>query len=108
MGRFEEALPHLERASRGLPRRPRILYNLGLLQLRLGRAAAAGEALERALAVEPENLDFLFALADLLVRTGRFDEARRMAGRMLRVDPSSSAARQILQFLDGPPPGERP
>ena len=99
-GLFEEAAVYLERAALGLPQRPRISYNLGLLQLYLKQIPEAESSLRRALEAEPENVDFLFGLADFSIKQGRFDEAEALAGRMLAVDPGNETGRQILRFIE--------
>jgi Flp pilus assembly protein TadD len=66
-GLFEEALPHAERAYRGLPRDANVNYSLGTVYRFLGRMKEAEEAYNRALACPPDDsLTFIHgALASL-------------------------------------------
>jgi Flp pilus assembly protein TadD len=63
------------------------LVNLGVLQLRTGRAEAAAATLERAARLEPNDRAVLSNLATVLVSLRRYDQAAVVLDHGLRVWP---------------------
>ena len=88
-GRREEALQYLDRAADGLPERPRIHYNRGLLLAQMGRDEDAEAALRTALGMEPASVDYLYALIDFYARRNRPEEALELARRMIEAHPGN-------------------
>ncbi|MHB8766517.1 MAG: tetratricopeptide repeat protein, partial [Deferrisomatales bacterium] len=79
-----------------------IIYSdIGWLQTRLGRLAAAAEAYERALSYEPRMTGVNYQLAQLYLRLGDLAKARERAARELRLNPAHAEARRLLQALGG-------
>ena len=89
MNRGDEALVYLGRASDGMPYRPRVHYNYGLLLAQLGSDAEAEAALLKALSVEPQNIDYLFALVYFYFKRGRLDAALDHAQRIINAHPQN-------------------
>jgi tetratricopeptide (TPR) repeat protein len=100
MNRYDEALVYMEKAARGMPDHPRVLYNLGLLLQQQGRLPEAEEALQRALDLEPASFDFLFALADHYAKRGEFRKALPLAERMVSLQPGNAAARDMKARIE--------
>jgi tetratricopeptide (TPR) repeat protein len=97
---FEEAVRYLEKAAAGLPERPRVHYNLGLLLQHLKRDAEAEAALLTAAGIDPDNLDYLYALADYYLKRQKFSQARHIAEQMMVKHPKNSIGRDILNFIN--------
>jgi predicted CXXCH cytochrome family protein len=70
--------------------------NLGLLETRLGNAAAARAALEAAIRRQPSFVPAYLGLADLERRLGRETDAEAVLRRALSAAPRSAAARHEL------------
>jgi tetratricopeptide (TPR) repeat protein len=100
MNRPAEAAVYLSRAAVGMPERPRILYNLGLLLQQMGRLPGAEASLRQAVDRGPYNMDFAFALADHYLKRGMLLEARVVVTRMLAIDPDNRGAREMMGFID--------
>jgi tetratricopeptide (TPR) repeat protein len=71
---------------------PSALYLYGLLGLRQGRMAQAGDCLARADALRPRHAGTLAALAELRLRAGAVDEALGLAEDILAVVPRHAPA----------------
>lgn len=94
-----EAADSLAEAAQKLPTRPRVQYNAGLAQQRLGRAAAAKAFFHEALAQEPGNADFRYALASLAAGQNRWKDARTQALRLIRDHPHDPRGPLLLRRL---------
>lgn len=73
-GDHAQALPQLQRAAQGLPKRPNVAYHLGLAELAAGHADVGRRALQRCLGLGPqEELERAarHALASATPRAGR-------------------------------------
>ena len=90
---------YLEQASKGLPERPRIHYNLGLLYQHMHVDTKAEAELRAALLIEPQNLDFQFGLADYYLKRDRFEEARPIVEDMVSMHPENPIGSQMLNFI---------
>jgi len=99
MQQYGEAVGYLEQASRGLPERPRIHYNLGLLYQHMHVDSKAESELRAALALEPQSLDFQFGLADYYLKRGRFEEALPIVEDMVSMHPDNPIGTQMLNFI---------
>ena len=97
-GEYPWALTLIQEAAESHAENPEVLYHLGLVQLAMGREAAAGEALARALEHDEGRLaaaDQARALAELLaVAPGEVGPAQReQIDAVLAADPQNPAAR---------------
>jgi Flp pilus assembly protein TadD len=92
-GQLDEAIAEFEEAARLAPRDPRARYDLGIAQLRAGRAAAAERSLRDAVRLEPDNAYSRIALGSALSTLGRSDEARAEAEHALRLAPDDRSIR---------------
>lgn len=99
MQRYAEAIPYLEEAARLLPDRPRIFYNLGLIQQYLGNMDEAEKSLLICISLEPDTFDFLFALADFYMKKGEYTLARQYAEKISKLYPESSVGTDILNRI---------
>ena len=103
---YAEAARYLEKAAAGLPERPRVHYNLGLLLQHLKRDAEAEAALLTAVGIDPDNLDYLYALADYYLKRQKYTQARRIAQQMVVKHPNNSIGRDILNYINQQSSGE--
>jgi len=99
MQNSREALKYLEQASRGMPGRARIHYNLGLLYQQLQNIIGAESELRTALILEPQNLDFQYGLADHYLKRGLFEQARPIVEDMVTMHPDNPIGGQMLNFI---------
>lgn len=81
-GRFDEAIPALERATRARGDFSRSWFNLGLAYSKVGRSADALPALARAAELEPDNPEIRFALGATALALGRGDIAEAQAAAL--------------------------
>ena len=100
MNRSDEALTYLGRASDGMPYRPRVHYNYGLLLAQLGKDAEAETALLKALSVEPQSVDYLYALIDFYFRRGNLEKALEFAERMISAHPENRIGHDIKAAIE--------
>ena len=108
MQQYGEALSYLEKASKGLPQRARIHYNLGLLYQHMGADVSAVAELKAALALEPQSLDYQFGLADHYLKRGRFEEALPIVEDMVSMHPENPIGSQMLNFIQTNTGGQEP
>jgi Flp pilus assembly protein TadD len=100
LGRQNEALGFLRRASELAPTDPRILLKLGQMLSRLERRDEAVEAFQALAAAAPNDPDAHSALAAELRLLGRIDEARAAAERALELDHEHIDARLTLMAIE--------
>jgi Flp pilus assembly protein TadD len=84
-------------AARGLPDRPRVHYNLGLLLQQLGEQEKAERELRHAVELSPEDFDLVFALAYFYAESGRPAEAGALARRMVELRPADPRGHRLLE-----------
>ena len=89
----------LGEAATGMPYHSRVSYNLGLLQLQLGKDTLAKASLESALKIEPGNLDYLYALADFYLKRGRWKSLEKIAEEMVAWHPNQRIGHDILKLV---------
>jgi predicted CXXCH cytochrome family protein len=97
--KYDEAAVFLAQASKGLPERARIHYNLGLLYQFLQNLPLAEDELRTALDLEPQSLDFQYALADHYLKLGRFEDARPIVEDMVFLHPENPIGSQMMEFI---------
>ena len=83
-------LAHFQRAVAELPSYYEAYYQMGLVYMRLGRAAEAEEAFQKAIDLSQSRYPLaLFGLASLLSENNRFSEAEPLARRGLELEGNS-------------------
>jgi predicted Zn-dependent protease len=87
IGRYQEALAHLEWLRPRRPDDPELLVRVARCQARLGRADDARRLLEEVLAAHPDDGPALTNLGQMLVQAGRLDEAEGVLRRAARAQP---------------------
>jgi tetratricopeptide (TPR) repeat protein len=91
-GRYEGALPFLQRAAALPGAGEQVLYELAIAQQESGRRRAAAGTLEQLLRMSPESPEYLNFYGYLLAEDGReLDRAREMIERALEADPENGA-----------------
>jgi predicted Zn-dependent protease len=80
-----------------MPERPRILYNLALLENSQGNSILAEEYLLNALIKEPDNYDFLYAVCTFYLEHKQNQKAAVYARRLVEKYPDNPAGKQLLQ-----------
>lgn len=96
VGRFGEAVPHLQRAVACRPDDAQLLFKLAQSLEEIGEFDRAIAAYERAAALAPTHAGVPASLADLHNRLGRVDEAIRLWRESLRLDAENREVRQKL------------
>jgi len=103
MGRFEEAIPVLERAA-GLDSSESGVFNLlGFCFYKTARHARAVVCFERAIELDPRSAIDHANLATNLKELGRTEEAVASYRKALSIDPNIGFARDNLRKLTGEP-----
>jgi protein O-GlcNAc transferase len=95
-GRFQEALPWVESATRLAPHVASLWSNLGMVLAPLGRRAEAADAFEHAVRLDPTLVGPLVNLGIVLTELRRFDEAAAVLHRAIAMQPSLAPAYQRL------------
>jgi protein O-GlcNAc transferase len=85
--RHAEALPFLDKATKGQPGEPQFWENLALCQRELGDFAAAEVSLRRVLEVRPGSLEAMTTLASVMVSLDRTDEAEALLRQVIAAEP---------------------
>ncbi len=98
-GRFDEAIAHLERATREPVQHAAAWLNLGELYARTGRGDEAIRALRRAVELNPDLPAAHYDLGVLLAAAGRTDEAIVAYERAIRLQPADPQPRNNLAYL---------
>ena len=98
-GRFWEAIPPLERATRIYPRYDPAWVDLGIAQMQSRREKEAEVSLRRALKFNPDSPEGQLSLGVLLVGTGRPEKGRHHLEKAIALDPNLVEARFNLGTL---------
>ena len=98
-GRFDLAIPALERATRARGDFSRSWYNLGLAYAKAGRSSDALPALARAADLEPDGAEIRFALGATALSLGRRDVAEAQAAALEKME--GERARHLAARLRG-------
>jgi tetratricopeptide (TPR) repeat protein len=91
-----EALPHIERLSRGEPNNVRIRARLGMCRFLQGRFTEARQLMEAATLELPDDAPLLISLANLNIQEGRATEAETILRKLLALDPYDTEALFVL------------
>ena len=108
MKKYDQAVIYLGKASKGMPGRARVHYNLGLLLQYLRRDAEAEAALLKALKLEADNMDYLYALADHYMKRGKLEKAKIIAEQMVAKHPGQRIGHELLEVIEKKLPKEIP
>jgi predicted Zn-dependent protease len=106
IGRFDEALPHLEHLLQRRPRDPELLVRLARCRNGLGQMKQARQLLDEVLAEHPDHGAALRAYGQLARQAGLLEEAEKWLRRAARVLPYDYQAQyglyQVLEELGKP------
>ena len=103
LGRYEEAIPVLERAVELDSSESGIFNLLGFCFYKTARHARAVDCFERAIELDPRSAIDYANLATNLKELGRTEEAIALYRKALSLDPNIGFARANLQKLTGEP-----
>lgn len=90
--KYEEALPHLERAAGLMPDSPRVLYLLGKCLLGLERTDEALSRLSQAARLDPGEPAIPLRMAEAYLQSGRDALAQTQLRRVLELRPDHGSA----------------
>lgn len=99
-GKYEEALPLLEKAREADPTSPFILNQLAETYLRLGNFEKAEFYAEAVLQKEPNNLDALINYGGILNTLKKHEEAKKIFRKIIELDPSNNKAPLLLAIIE--------
>lgn len=98
-GRFDEAIPHLEKSIRMNPTYADPYFNLGVAYYRKGDREEALHYYREALRIEPRNTARRIVLGKVLEEIGRRNEAMEAYQEVLRIEPDNKKARDLLDNM---------
>ncbi|HTD29412.1 MAG TPA: sulfotransferase [Xanthomonadaceae bacterium] len=87
MGKFAEALPHLDRASRNAPTDLPVLHMIASLLVAAGKGAEAAERYRAAASLLPDEISVLCGWARMLLLTRDIGGAIHLFSRAIAVEP---------------------
>ena len=96
LGRFDDAIPHLQRARTLAPREPLFAVNLAAILADAGRVEDGLAAIDVFLTHVPGQIDALFQRAQILQRLRRMDEAVAVARMAVAFHPDLAKAHHVL------------
>jgi tetratricopeptide (TPR) repeat protein len=96
IGRYDEALPHLEDFQRRQPGDPEVLARLARCQVMLGRSKQARELLDEVLQEHPDHALSLRSRGQLALMVGRPADAEKWLTKAVRLTPYDYLARHAL------------
>jgi tetratricopeptide (TPR) repeat protein len=99
VGRFADAIPHLQAAIRLDSRSASSHSDLGTALMEQGQLAAALAELQRAIAIAPADENMYFTLGNALTRASRFSEAAGAYQRAIAINPEFPDAHVNLGTL---------
>ncbi len=99
LGRFDEAIPHLETVVRQNPAFPGARMHLGNALFGKGLATEALPHLEAALNLKPDSAEAHYNLGNALLQFGRLDEASNRFKKAIELDPDLADAYNNLGAL---------
>ncbi|MFQ5490284.1 MAG: tetratricopeptide repeat protein [Phycisphaerae bacterium] len=102
VGRLAEAEQHYRQAIQLKPAFTLAYINLGHLLTQQGKLADAVQQFQQAIALQPGNADTHYALALALVKMNRPAQAVAPLRQALRLNLNHTAARKLLQSVQGP------
>jgi tetratricopeptide (TPR) repeat protein len=99
-GRYEEALPLLEKALKADPDNHYINYQMSEVYLRLGNYERAEGLARKALEKEPKNLEYLATLGGILASLKKYPEAKDYYQKILDLEPTNQKVALLLGLLE--------
>lgn len=88
LGRFDEARRYFEAGLKEDPRNDSCLFNIGYIEERQGKNAAAEELFRKALQSNPNFAEALLELANLRMQSKKYEEAAALLRKYIRVNHS--------------------
>ena len=98
LGRIEDALAALSRATELAPDDPKVWTKLGQLQAKVARWSDVERSQNRVLALDPNNASAYARLCWALRRLGRLPESIEAGRRAIEVDPDDTTGYNHLTF----------
>ena len=90
-GKYDEAIPILQRALEKDPGQPDIWANLGDIQSKAGKMEDAVASFEKAIALRPDDVGFYQNMGVLFAKMGKEDDAQAAFGKAAELNPEGSA-----------------
>ena len=81
---------------------PRVLANLGLIEIQLGRYERARGRFRRIVQADPDDAIAWHGYAAAVARLDQPDSCRLAAAQLLRLDPKDREALALMRYLDAP------
>jgi tetratricopeptide (TPR) repeat protein len=82
---------------------PRVLSNLGLIEIQLGRYERARGRFRRIVQADPDDAIAWHGYAAAVARLDQPDSSRLAATQLLRIDPADREALELMRYLDARP-----
>lgn len=99
MGKYDESIASLQKASQISPDRSRIWINLFKLLDFKSETKEAQKALDKCLELEPRNLEFLYAKIGFLLKQKKEKEAINIAKKILEYYPELPDKKDLQNFI---------
>ncbi len=100
MGDYDKAIISLNKATKLLPNRPRVWFNLFRLLEFNKETTNAENALNMCLEIEPSNLEFLYAKIEFMLKQKNQKGAVDAAKKVLEYYPNSPDKAELLNFIN--------
>ncbi len=91
-GRWQDAEPLLEQASRGKPQDSELLYTLAIVRVRAGNGGQARMPFAKIFQVDPSSAEAYALTAELMLQEGRLQDAEELLLRAVRLQPDMTGA----------------
>jgi tetratricopeptide (TPR) repeat protein len=105
-GRFEEAMRHLEAATRIRPDHAPSVSNMGVVLLRQGRVEEAIPLFRKSVALDAHHLDGWLNLANALAQTGDHDGAAAALRRAQELAPDDARIAELARAASSASPDD--
>jgi tetratricopeptide (TPR) repeat protein len=100
--KYDLSLIYLLEASRRMPERARVWYNLGNMYQYYGENDLAEKAFRKTIDLEPENIDYHYNLLRHFVAIGDLKSAKQYASEIYQKFPHNPDRQNLLQFINTP------
>ncbi len=101
LGKYDEAIFHLEQAVKFEPKYVDAYFNLGTVYYDLGKHEKSLENLESANKIRPNDDSTLYGIALNHYALGKFSQSRENCKKALKVNPQNENAKALLKLLEG-------
>jgi tetratricopeptide (TPR) repeat protein len=98
-GKWEKALALLIQARKASPQNPDVLYDFGIVALRMSLLPDALEALQGVLAVRPDDANALYGLGRAQIGLGKYQDAARTFSRYVKLYPQDASGHYALGIV---------